>query len=243
MADIARFKILRTTPAAGTAPTSRWDTFEVPYKAGMTVLDALFHIQGYLDPSLAFRSSCRAAVCGSCGMHIGGRYRLACETQASLAIPGPLAVRPMAHLPIIKDLVVDMDPFWARFKKVIPYLVAGSQPPEKERAQSQSERAKLDTIIDCILCSCCYSSCPMTQTDEEYLGPAAMVAANRFLIDSRDDAVDQRLQIVSDEHGIWRCHTVFNCSLVCPKEIDPAGSIANLKRMAVKHHLMKGPAK
>lgn len=225
-------RILRFDPDTKEKP--RWDRFEVPYRKGMTVLDGLNYIQGFLDGSLAFRSSCRAGVCGSCAMHINGRYRLACETQISL-LGNTINIRPLGHLPIIRDLVVDMRPFFEKYKAIKPYLITKEPPPEKERPQSQAERENLTGIVDCILCAACYASCPMTDADPYYLGPAALAKANRFVVDSRDAHLKERLVIVGDEHGIFRCHTAFNCSDVCPKKIDPAGGIANLKRLYFKH--------
>lgn len=237
MGKTAKFNIFRFDPDNEKQP--RYQLYEIPYQDAMTVLDVLFYIQDHLDPSLCFRFACRAGVCGSCAMHINGRYSLACETQAAPAVTSPMTIRPLAHLPIIRDLVVDMKSFWKHHKRIVPYLLPGTPPPEKERTQSQSQRDKLDLIIDCILCASCHASCPMTASDDEYIGPAALMKANRFYLDSRDDAAEQRLKIVSDEHGVWRCHTVFNCSLACPKDLDPAGSIANLKRAATCKFLLK----
>ena len=237
MSKTARLKIFRFDPESDKAP--RFDNVDVPYTDGMTILDALFHIQDYMDPSIAFRFSCRAAVCGSCALHIDGKYQLACETQASLGLSKRITIRPLAHLPIIRDLVVDMEPFWKQYKRIQPYLLPGEPPPEKERLQTASDRLKMDLVVDCILCASCHASCPMTASHEDYIGPAALVKANRFVVDSRDNALGQRLSIVSDEKGVWRCHTVFNCSEACPKDIDPAGSIANLKRLSTRHYLLK----
>ena len=234
MADKRLFKILRFDPDSGRGPA--FATFEVPWRKGQTVLDALNHIQGFIDGSLAYRSSCRAGVCGSCAMHINGKYRLACETQVAL-LCGTITIRPLGHLPIIKDLIVDMGPFWAKFKTVRPYLIAGDAAPERERIQSPADREHLTGIVDCILCAACYAGCPMTDSDPSYLGPAALAKANRFVVDTRDGHSEERLTIVGDEHGIFRCHTAFNCSDVCPKDIDPAGSIAHLKRMHLARKL------
>ncbi len=226
-----KFKIHRYDPTEANTP--RFEEFTVPTKPGMTVLEGLYHIQEHLDGSLAFRSSCRAGVCGSCAMHINGTYRLACETQVSALNSGTVRIRPLAHLPVMKDLVVDMDPFWDKYKQIKPYLIPGDEPGEKERFQTPDQRAHLDVIIDCILCAACYASCTVNNYDEEYLGPAALLKAQRYFSDSRDQAEDQRLELVDGEHGAWRCHTIFNCQQVCPREIDITGSIAVMKR-----HLM-----
>jgi succinate dehydrogenase / fumarate reductase iron-sulfur subunit len=233
MSDTYIFKILRFDPSQNKIPF--FQEFRVDkIRESMTVLDGLYFILNNIDGSLAFRSSCRAAVCGSCAMHINGRYRLACETQIS---GEHVTIRPLSHLPVIKDLVVDLSPFWAKYRKIKPYLIAKEPPSGREKPQSAAERENLNLIIDCILCSACYASCPMTDSDPDYLGPAAITKANRFVVDSRDSHQDERLLIAGDDHGIFRCHTAFNCSEVCPKKIDPAGSIAHLKRLFVSRRL------
>ncbi len=204
--------------------------FQVPFaRKDLTVLEGLFYIQEKLDDSLAFRSSCRSAVCGSCAMHINGKYRLACNTLVSSLETNKITIRPLGHLDIIKDLVVDLGPFWEKYESIKPYLISNDVPSEQERLQTHSERARLDGLIDCILCGCCYSSCMVTMTNDKYLGPAALLWANRFYADSRDEAKDERLAIVNVENGVWRCHTIFNCQQACPKDLNPAGSISNLK--------------
>lgn len=237
MSQTVKFRVFRMDPKGGGKP--RFQDYDVPYVKGMTVLEALFHIQGELDPSLCFRSSCRAGVCGSCAMHVGGRYRLACETQASIGLESRVTIRPLAHLEIIRDLVVDMAPFWDHYRRILPYLIPADRPPETERPQTPTQREQLDPMIDCILCSSCHASCPMTASDPQYIGPAALMKANRFVVDSRDGDAGERLHIVGDEHGVFRCHTVFNCSRACPKDLDPAGSIAHLKRLAVTDYVRK----
>ncbi len=210
-----------------------FQTYEVEMEPGLTVLGALLKIQMEQDGSLAFRSACRAGVCGSCAMHINGRYRLACETQVR-SLGKKITIRPLGHLPVVKDLMVDMTDFWRKYRAVRPYLIPGSPPPERERPQSPSDREALGDLPNCIQCMACYAACTMTALDSEYLGPAALLKVDRFIRDSRDDAAEDRLDIVSGEHGIWRCHTIFNCQVVCPKDLDPAGAIADLKRLAIK---------
>ena len=235
MADYI-FKIFRFDPDADKAP--RFDTFAVPgFKKGLTVLEGLFYIQEELDGSIAFRSSCREGICGSCAMHINGKYRLACETQVTDLGAEKITVQPLGHLPVLRDLVVDMEPFFEKYKYIKPFLMPGSPPPERERPQTAGEQAKVIPSVDCILCSCCHSSCTVTATDPEYLGPAALLKVDRFLNDSRDGADDERLDLVDRMHGIWRCHTIFSCQEVCPKDLDPTGAIANLKRRALKRRL------
>jgi succinate dehydrogenase / fumarate reductase iron-sulfur subunit len=221
------FKVFRFDPEKD--KSHRFDTFEVPTFPHITVLDGLFYIQDNLDGSVAFRSSCRAGVCGSCAMHINGKYRLACETQVSLLGGSTVSIRPLAHLPIIRDIFVDMTNFWKMYKRIKPYLMPGSEHPEKERLQTADERKHIDILVDCILCSACYSSCPVVATDSDYLGPAALLKADRFLQDSRDQADEERLTIINGDHGAFRCHTIFNCQKVCPKDLDPTGAIADLK--------------
>jgi succinate dehydrogenase / fumarate reductase, iron-sulfur subunit len=214
----------------------RFDTFRVPCRPGMTVLQALNFVQENLDGSLAFRSSCREGICGSCAMHINGVYRLACETQLG-HLGKSVTIRPMAHMDIVKDLVVDMTPFFEKYKAIKPYLIPGDPDEGRERIQTQDERAYLDYIVDCILCGACYAACAVNGYDQDYLGPAALAKINRFLMDSRDNAEEQRLALVCDEHGVFRCHTLFNCQTVCPKNVDPTANIANLKRRIIARQL------
>ncbi len=231
--DKCTFRILRFDPKEGNAPYYQDFVVEIT-RQGFTILDGLFYILNNLDGSLAFRSSCRAGVCGSCAMHIDGKYRLACETQITFCKGDPIVIRPLAHLPIIKDLMVDMNPFWEKYKSIRPFLIPGDANPEIERLQTIDERAKLDGVIDCVLCAACHASCPITGMDEKYLGPAVLTKANRFVLDSRDKNTRQRLELVGDEHGIWRCHSVYNCQEVCPKKINPTGHIMDLRRAAMK---------
>jgi succinate dehydrogenase / fumarate reductase, iron-sulfur subunit len=222
------FKVFRFDPNRDRKPY--FQKFQVPFvRKDLTVLEGLFYIQEKLDNSLAFRSSCRSAVCGSCAMHINGRYRLACNTLVSSLKGNKVTIRPLGHLDIIKDIFVDLEPFWKKYEIIKPYLISKTTPSDHERLQTHSERTKLDGLIDCILCGCCYSSCMVTLTNEEYLGPAALLWANRFFVDSRDDAKEERLGIVNVENGVWRCHTMFNCHQSCPKSLNPASCISNLK--------------
>lgn len=225
------FEVFRFSPEEKKEPY--FDTFEVPYTKGMTVLQGLLYIQAKLDGSLGIRFACRAGICGSCAMHINGMYRLACETQISM-MGEHIRVRPLGHLPIIKDLVVDLTEFWNKYKLIKPYLIHSKNVPEKEFLQSVDEREKLTRIIDCILCGACYAACPVVETHKDYIGPHAFAKANRFIRDSRDEGTFERLRIVGGEDGVFRCHTVFSCQEVCPKEINASGSIAELKMLATK---------
>jgi len=147
-------------------------------------------------------------------------------------------VQPLGHLPIIKDLLVDMTSFFEKYEQIMPYLINNNPAPERERLQTAQQRGRIDEQLDCILCACCHASCTMTLTDERYLGPAIMVKADRFASDSRDQARPTRLGMVNSEHGVWRCHTIFNCAEVCPKQINPTHAIARLKRGAIMHRLL-----
>jgi len=228
-------RIFRFDPEGDQQP--RYDNFEVPLAERMTVLDALFEISDKQDSSLAFRYSCRGAVCGSCGLYINGAYRLACETRLESLNSNEVTINPLPHLPIIKDLVVDMEPFFEKYRRVVPYLKTQTSPPEKEWAQSIKQRKVIDEMVDCILCACCHSACPVVWTDPEYLGPAALTKAYRFVADSRDEAAEERLKVVSGEDGVWRCHTIFNCAQACPKKINPTYSIQRLKGKSVVQKL------
>ena len=230
------FNVFRFDPDTDKEP--RFQRYEVEATPGLTVLQGLLYIQAHLDPSLAFRVACRAAICGSCAMHINGQYRLACETQVEM-LGSTITVRPLGHLKVIKDLVVEMKPFWDRYKEIKPYLIPGESTSAdgKEFIQSTDDRERLTNIIDCILCSCCYSSCPVVGTNPDYLGPAALLKANRFVRDSRDKAREERLLLAGGDRGVWRCHTVFSCQEVCPKDLNPTGSIAELKLAAIKAKL------
>jgi succinate dehydrogenase / fumarate reductase iron-sulfur subunit len=226
---MTEFRILRYDPDKDKEPHFQTYTFDSP--KGMTVLEGLIYIFENIDSTLAYRSMCRAAVCGSCAMHINGLYNLACRTQID-NLGGKVVLRPLAHLPIIKDLVVDLEPFFEQYKKVLPYLIPKEDPPEKEYLQSEKERKKLDPWVDCILCAACYGSCPVEATDPEYLGPASLMKALRFIDDSRDGKSKERLAFVASDFGVFRCHTIFNCQKVCPKDLDPTKAIAKLKMKA-----------
>ncbi|MFA4986019.1 MAG: succinate dehydrogenase iron-sulfur subunit [Candidatus Brocadiia bacterium] len=227
----AIFRIQRFDPEVDKAP--RFQEYKLQCEKGTTVLTALYMLLDRQDGSLAFRSSCRAGICGSCAMHINGKYRLACETQV-FALSQPITIQPLSNLPVIKDLIVDMSSFWKKYKYVQPYLQPGVPAPEKELPQTNDQRERLGNTIDCILCGACSASCPMSFTDTKYLGPAALLKAWRFVADSRDDSVETRLSLVDGLDGVWRCHTAFNCQTACPKDLDPTSGIAFLKREIMK---------
>ena len=225
------FKILRFDPDEGAE--AYFDRYEVPVREGQTVLEGIFYILDQLDGSIAFRYSCRGAVCGSCAMYINGAYRLACGTQIASLNSDVVSIAPLPNMPVIKDLVVDMSQFFENYEKVRPYLISKTPPPKKEWRQSPEQRKEFDEMTNCILCASCYSACPMVWTDKRYIGPAALTKAYRFVADSRDEGTKERLAIVADEHGVWRCHTIFNCAEACPKKINGTYSIQQLKKRAM----------
>ena len=234
---INRYDRERDGELSGGQRTARWDEFTVSYESSLTVLEALFSIQERQDGSLAFRYCCRASICGSCAMYINGRYRLACQTNVRHLNDRLITVEPMPHMPLVKDLVCDMSDFFAKYEYVKPWLIRSSQNPEKEIVQSEKQRKKLDMPIDCILCGCCYSSCPSVWGEQNYLGPAALLKAYRFEVDSRDEARKERLPFFDNERGAYRCHTITNCVEACPKELNPTEGIQWLKLAAVRRRL------
>ena len=232
--DSATLAILRYDPGKSTEP--HYETYGVKATKDTTVLDALFQILETQDHSLAFRYSCRSAVCGSCAMFINGRYKLACSTLIS-EIGRDVIIQPLPHMPVIRDLVVDLTTFFEKYKVIKPYVVPIKPPPEKEWIQSPKQRSKINDSTDCILCAACYSSCPSVWTGKRYLGPAAILQAYRFAADSRDGILRDRVEVLGSENGLWRCHTIFNCTEACPKSLNPARFIESLKRTATKETL------
>lgn len=224
------FRIRRFDPDAERKPYFKEYKLECP--KGMTVLEALFEILEKQDPTLSFRYNCRAAVCGSCGMEINGKHRLACATQVS-ELTGAIIIEPLPGLRVIKDLVVDMDEFFNKYKIVKPYLIRKSPFPEKEIYQSPEDWKKMDPYIYCIMCACCTSSCPVTWSRSSYLTPAVFVKAWRFVADSRDEGKEERLTAVNSEDGVWRCHTAFRCVEACPKDINPTSAIVKLRNAII----------
>jgi succinate dehydrogenase / fumarate reductase iron-sulfur subunit len=231
---MTEFKVFRFDPEKD--KVARFDAYTVPWEKGMTVLEGLLFILDNFDNSPSFRSSCRAAVCGSCAMHINGKYRLACNTLIENLLKegqGTVTIQPLAHLPVYKDLVVNMDNFFKHYEAIKPYLITDKAAPAKEFTQSPEDRRKIDGSIDCILCGACYGSCPVAGTNEEYLGPHSILKALRFYNDSRDTAGKERLALIGNNKGLFRCHSIFNCQMVCPKDLDPAGAIAQMKMKLV----------
>jgi succinate dehydrogenase / fumarate reductase iron-sulfur subunit len=227
------FKVYRYNPDEGGNPTV--DTFTVDLDdCGPMVLDALLKIKNEVDSTLSLRRSCREGVCGSCAMNIDGSNTLAC-TKAIKDVSGSVAIYPLPHMPVVKDLIPDLTGFYTQHAKVRPYLETKSPEPEKERLQTPEQRAKLDGLYECILCACCSTACPSYWWNpERYLGPAALLQAYRWLIDSRDEDTGSRLDDLEDPFRLYRCHTIMNCTNTCPKGLNPAQAIGEIKQMMVK---------
>ena len=227
------FKIYRYDPDTGANP--RVDTYEVDMAAcGPMVLDALIKIKNEIDPTLTFRRSCREGICGSCAMNIDGTNTLAC-TKGCDEVRGDVAIYPLPHMPVIKDLVPDMTHFYAQLSSIEPWLKTDSPAPTRERLQSEADRAKIDGLYECILCACCSTSCPSYWWNaDRYLGPAILLQAYRWLVDSRDEATGERLDQLEDPFKLYRCHTIMNCTKTCPKGLNPAKAIAETKKMLVE---------
>ncbi|WP_028845337.1 succinate dehydrogenase iron-sulfur subunit [Thermodesulfovibrio thiophilus] len=225
------FKIKRFLPDE--TPSVRWDEFRIRLNRMERIIDGLIKIKETRDGTLTFRKSCAHGVCGSCAMKINGKNRLACQTLVK-DMPEVIEIEPLPALPVIKDLVVDMTLFFEKNDRVLPYLINDEPPPERERLQSPDDQHKILESITCIMCGSCTTSCPVFWADKEYLGPSALLKAYRFTFDTRDRATQQRLEKITGEHGVWRCHSIFNCVDVCPKEIDITKHILKLKRLAVK---------
>ena len=229
---IKTFKVYRWTSDDGKNP--RLDTYEVDLATcGPMILDALIKIKNEVDSSLTFRRSCREGVCGSCAMNIDGTNTLAC-TKYIDDVKGDIKIYPLPHMPVVKDLVPDLTVPYAQLASIEPWLKSSTQPPTRERLQSPEERAKLDGLWECILCFCCSTSCPSYWWNgERYLGPAVLLQAYRWLADSRDEKTGERLDRLEDPFRLYRCHTILNCTRTCPKNLNPAKAIAEIKKMLV----------
>jgi len=226
--NVKEFHIYRYDPDTGGNPTL--DIFEVDLDGiGPMVLDALIKIKNDIDPTLTFRRSCREGICGSCSMCIDGINTLACLKPIA-DIKGPVKIYPLPHLPVIKDLVPDLTHIYAQYATIEPWMKTTSATPKKERLQSPEEREKLDGLWECILCFCCTTSCPSYWwSGSRYLGPSILLQAARWVQDSRDEALGERLDLLEDGFRLYRCHTILNCTLACPKNLNPAKAIAELK--------------
>ncbi|MCX5399283.1 succinate dehydrogenase iron-sulfur subunit [Streptomyces sp. NBC_00102] len=228
----ATIRIRRFNPEVSDAAV--WQDFQIEIDPKERVLDALHKIKWEQDGTLTFRRSCAHGICGSDAMRINGKNRLACKTLIKDINPEkPITVEAIKGLTVLKDLVVDMDPFFQAYRDVMPFLVTKGNEPTRERLQSAEDRARFDDTTKCILCAACTSSCPVFWNDGQYFGPAAIVNAHRFIFDSRDEAGEQRLEILNDRDGVWRCRTTFNCTDACPRGIEVTKAIQEVKRALI----------
>ena len=221
-------KLFRYNPETDTKP--HYDTFTLEAEPTDRVLDLMENVKGYQDGSLSFRRSCAHGVCGSCAMRINGQNMLACKTLVQDLKTNKITVEPILGLPVLKDMIVDMDPFFDHYKSVMPYFVNDDSAPAQERIQSIEERERFDDTTKCILCGACTTSCPSFWSNDEYVGPAAIVNAHRFIFDSRDKGAAERLQILNDQFGVYRCRTIFNCTVACPRDIQITQAIGEVKK-------------
>ncbi len=234
---VRRFRVYRWEPDSGENP--RVDVFEIDRDAcGPMVLDALIKIKSEVDPTLTFRRSCREGICGSCAMNIDGTNTLAC-TKPIDDCKGDVAVYPLPHMDVVKDLVPDMTNFYAQYASIKPWMQTRTPPPpDRERLQSKADREKIDGLYECILCACCSTSCPSYWWNgDRYLGPAVLLQAYRWIVDSRDEHTGERLDDLEDPFRLYRCHTIMNCTNTCPKGLNPAKAIVEIKKMLVERRM------
>jgi succinate dehydrogenase / fumarate reductase iron-sulfur subunit len=224
-------RILRFDPEADKRP--HWERYNVQSDPMDRVLDLLHRVKWEDDGRLTFRRSCAHGVCGSDAMLINGRNRLACKIRVD-QLGRKISVAPLPGMKVIKDLVVDMDEFFAKYRSVMPFLVNDQPPPERERLQSAHDRERYDDTTKCILCAACTSSCPSFWAQPSYVGPAAIVNAHRFIFDSRDEGAHERLEILADQDGVWRCRTIFNCTDACPRGINITRAILEVSGAIVE---------
>lgn len=225
--------VYRWDPDSGENP--RIDSYDVDMKAcGPMALDALIRIKNVIDSTLTFRRSCREGICGSCSMNINGENTLACTCSMN-DIKGDIKIYPLPHMSVVKDLVPDLNNFYAQYASIKPWLQSDNIETTKEQYQSEDDREKLDGLYECILCACCSTSCPSYWwNSDRYLGPAALLQAYRWIADSRDQATDERLEQLDDTFKLYRCHTIMNCTKTCPKGLNPAKAIAEIKKAIAK---------
>jgi succinate dehydrogenase / fumarate reductase iron-sulfur subunit len=229
MSDIIKLEVYRYDPEKGGEPTMQ--AFEVPLvKPGMKLLDVLNYIKWNLDGTLTYRRSCGEGVCGSDGLNINGVNGLACITPIA-GLKQPIKVRPLPSMSVIRDLVVDMEHFFDQYRQIKPWLQAKTPTPEHERLQSPADRARLDGLYECILCACCSTSCPSYWWNgDRFFGPASLLQASRWIEDTRDEAMGERLDALDDEFRTFRCHQIMNCLEACPKQLNPTAAIGSIKR-------------
>ena len=226
-----QFKILRFNPESDAKP--HWKTYQVDLEPTDRVLDGLEAIKGKLDGTLALRRSCAHGVCGSDAMVINGKNRLACKVLVK-SLKQPIVIEPMRGFKPLKDLVVDMDGFFAKYRSVLPYLIEKGARPQQERLQSPEQQERFEDTTKCILCGACTTSCPSFWSNPDYIGPAAIVQAHRFLFDSRDQGKEERLEVMGKADGVWRCRTIFNCVEACPRGINVTRAIGEIKLVLAK---------
>ena len=219
-------RIRRFNPEVDQKP--HLETYQLEAEPNDQVLDLLNQVKWFQDGTLAYRRSCAHGICGSDAMRINGANRLACKILVK-EVGSTITVEPLLGLSVIKDLIVDMEPFWEHYRSVMPFLVNDEPAPEQERLQSPEQRARFDDTTKCILCAACTTSCPSFWADGEYVGPAAIVQAHRFIFDSRDQGGEARLQVLGEQMGVWRCRTAFNCTLACPRDIEITKAIGEVK--------------
>lgn len=230
------FEIFRYDPDKDKEPY--YQTYKVEMRRpGYLMLDALNQIKWEQDPTLTYRRSCREGVCGSDGLNVNGVNMLSCMTKVEDLGSEHIVVQPLPGMNVMRDLVVDVDDFFNKFITVKPYLIRHTPNPDKEIYQSPEDRKKLDGLYECIACGCCSSSCPSYWADKKYLGPNAFLRAWRYIVDSRDEGADERLPILNDKHGVWRCHTIYNCVEACPKELNPTEAIMNIRKLLLENQI------
>ena len=227
-----KFSIYRYNPDVDDAPYMKDYELDLPEGSDMMVLDALILLKEQ-DPTLSFRRSCREGVCGSDGLNMNGKNGLACITPLSAVKANKIVLRPLPGLPVVRDLIIDMTQFYNQYEKIKPYLINdGKEQPAREHLQSIEDRDKLDGLYECILCACCSTSCPsFWWNPDKFIGPAGLLHAYRFLIDSRDTATEERLDGLQDAYSVFRCHGIMNCVDVCPKGLNPTKAIGHIKSM------------
>ncbi|MFE7774145.1 succinate dehydrogenase iron-sulfur subunit [Streptomyces sp. NPDC057445] len=226
------FRIRRFNPEV--SAEAEWQDFQLEIDPKERVLDGLHKIKWDVDGTLTFRRSCAHGICGSDAMRINGKNRLACKTLIKDINPEkPITIEAIKGLTVLKDLVVDMEPFFQAYRDVMPFLITTGNEPTRERLQSAEDRERFDDTTKCILCAACTSSCPVFWNDGQYFGPAAIVNAHRFIFDSRDEGGEQRLEILNDKDGVWRCRTTFNCTDACPRGIEVTKAIQEVKRALI----------
>ena len=235
--NLQEFRVYRWQEEDGNNPSV--DTYYVDLDdCGPMILDGLIWIKNKVDPTLTFRRSCREGICGSCAMNINGRNHLACTTGMDEADGDAVVLYPLPHLPVVRDLVPDLTTFYAQLREIEPWLQTDTPKPQKEWRQSHEDREKLDGLYECILCACCSTSCPSYWWNgERYLGPAALLQAHRWIVDTRDEHTGERLDRLEDPFRLYRCHTIMNCANACPKGLNPAKAIAEIKALMVERRL------